>query len=86
MTIVIQTEPIKDNERLIIYPGGQVQRNDITKYSGGIAFDNKALFLKNNGRLIDADELIKDRVSNDNVVIHAKSAKTIIPADPENTA
>lgn len=35
------------------------------------------------GRLIDADELIKDRVSNDMVVIHAKCAPTIIEAEGE---
>ena len=34
------------------------------------------------GRLIDADALCEGRVSNDNVVICAKAAPTIIPADP----
>lgn len=34
------------------------------------------------GRLIDADALCEGRVNNDNVVICAKSAPTIIPADP----
>ena len=35
------------------------------------------------GRLIDADALCKDRVSNDNVVICAKCSPTIIPAEEE---
>lgn len=35
------------------------------------------------GRLIDADALCEGRVSNDNVVICAKCAPTIIPADKE---
>lgn len=35
------------------------------------------------GRLIDADALCEGRVSNDNVVICAKAAPTIIPADKE---
>ena len=33
------------------------------------------------GRLIDADALCEDRVSNDNVVICAKCAPTIIEAE-----
>ena len=33
------------------------------------------------GRLIDADELIKGRVENDNTVILVSNAKTIIPED-----
>jgi len=36
---------------------------------------------KGHGDLIDRDELIKDRVSNDNTVILANTAKTIIPAE-----
>ena len=35
------------------------------------------------GRLIDADALCEGRVSNDNVVICAKCAPTIIPASEE---
>lgn len=35
------------------------------------------------GRLIDADALCEGRVSNDNVVIYAKCAPTIIPASEE---
>ena len=36
------------------------------------------------GRLIDADALCEGRVSNDNVVIYAKCAPTIIPASEED--
>lgn len=36
---------------------------------------------KGHGRLIDADELIKDRVENDNVVILVNTAPTIVEAD-----
>ena len=32
------------------------------------------------GRLIDADELIKGRVENDNTVILVHNAKTVVPA------
>ena len=38
---------------------------------------------KGHGDLIDRDELIKDRVSNDITVILANTAKTLIPADKE---
>lgn len=38
---------------------------------------------KGHGDLIDRDELIKDRVSNDNTVILAKTAKTVVPAEKD---
>ena len=37
------------------------------------------------GRLIDADALCEGRVSNDNVVICAKAAPTVIPAEEADT-
>ncbi len=40
---------------------------------------------KGHGRLIDADELIKDRVENDNTVILVNTAPTIIEADGGDT-
>lgn len=43
----------------------------------------KAIELPPHGRLGDLDALCEGRVSNDPVVIHAKTADTIIPADPE---
>lgn len=62
-------------------------------YSNGViswrdkAFDNGRLAscgivsIPPHGRLIDADALCEGRVSNDNVVICAKCAPTIIPAE-----
>lgn len=44
--------------------------------------DCEAVPIPEHGRLIDADALCEGRVSNDNVVICAKAAPTIIPADP----
>lgn len=50
----------------------------------GDAIKNGIVLPKGHGRLIDADELIKDRVENDNTVILVSNAKTVIPADKEN--
>lgn len=45
------------------------------------AIKNGVPLPKGHGRLIDADELIKDRVENDNIVILVNTAPTIIEAD-----
>ena len=45
--------------------------------------DCPAFFVPDHGRLVDADELCEGRVSNDNVVICARLAPTVIPADKE---
>ena len=39
---------------------------------------------KGHGRFIDADELIKDRVENDNIVILVNTAPTVLEADRED--
>lgn len=46
-----------------------------------LAVSNGTPLPEGHGRLIDADELIKDRVENDNIVILVNTAPTIIEAD-----
>lgn len=71
---------IKDLQSLIIGGRGNcktIQKNVIN------AIRNGKPLPKGHGRLIDANELCEDRVSNDNVVIAAKCASTIIEAYKE---
>ena len=46
-----------------------------------VAIKDGILLPKGHGRLIDADDLIRDRVENDNIVILANATPTIIEAD-----
>lgn len=55
--------------------------NDDLKTALMRAVINGTSLPKGHGRLIDADELIKDRVENDNIVILVNTAPTIIEAD-----
>lgn len=63
----------KNGAVLIIYPNGDAVFEDGYHY--------KAIPVPPHGRLIDADALCDGLVSNHTVVIHAKSAPTIIPAE-----
>ena len=80
--------PVDDNGKMEptavwVYPNGYAI---VFKDNGNMQQYTQAIPVPPHGRLIDADALCEGRVSNDNVVIHARCAPTIIPADKEGEA
>ena len=67
------------DEVITVFPDGTAHRRHL-----GLNLhlsESKAIPVPEHGRLIDADALCEGRVNNDNVVICAKCAPTIIPAE-----
>ena len=75
----------KVGEVICVFPNGKVQKRIVelsTLYE--VVETSEAIPVPDHGRLIDADELCDGLVSNHPIVIHAKCAPTIIPADKED--
>lgn len=84
MSIYIKgMEMPKEGTVIVIDCTGQVWSNEWPTRGYTRLKNAKAIPVPPHGRLIDADALCKDRVSNDNVVICAKCSPTIIPAEEE---